>query len=75
MSIQSKSLQIVKAVPPGKQISIENLVLRLGIETNANEISSIAHTLERNGLVLVDFQKEKTLISLTEEGKEVIPYI
>ncbi|AZQ65138.1 hypothetical protein EI427_23260 [Flammeovirga pectinis] len=75
MTIQNKSLRIVKALTPNSSRSIESLAMELGIATTKIEESKIAYTLKYNGLVTVNYYDDGTMISLTDEGEQVIPFI
>ncbi|MBB6462559.1 hypothetical protein [Flammeovirga kamogawensis] len=75
MTIQNKSLRIVKALTPNSSRSIESLAMELGISTTKFEESKIAYTLKYNGLVNVNYDDDVTIISLTDEGEQVIPFI
>lgn len=75
MSIQSKSLQIVKALEPHSYQYLTVLVKNLGITSDRDELRRISHTLSRNGLVEVIKEEEDFKIILTEEGEQVLPFL
>ncbi|KXX66616.1 hypothetical protein [Flammeovirga sp. SJP92] len=75
MSIQYKSLQIVKALEPGAYHSILVLAKTLGLTASIHELKRITHTLCRNGLIEAKEEKDDIKIILTEEGIEVLPFL
>ncbi|OHX64055.1 hypothetical protein [Flammeovirga pacifica] len=72
MSIQAKSLRIMKALPQNKKVLLEEVLRELEIETSNTELSCIANCLKRNGLVDLDTSDHKIFVGLTDEGKEII---
>ncbi|ANQ52511.1 hypothetical protein MY04_5179 [Flammeovirga sp. MY04] len=62
----------MKALPQNKKVLLEDVLKELQIETSHTELSCIANSLQRNGLVNLETDDQKILVGLTDEGKEII---